>query len=177
MGIFARRVSIMPFSPYDFDNHVVTEIYDRKLGRWIMLDPTTDGYFVDESGAPLSLLQMREKFAKDEFVTFVRATDRLKDLPRLREKYVYYSSYICKNLFYFMVGTQCRFGPPEDYLTVCPAGYSIRSNLIANTRYRVNHLPGEYAEFIESAKQRLQQLEQSPERALTDVSVLLAAPV
>ena len=32
----------MPYSPYDFDNHVVVEIYDKK---WIMLDPTTDGIF------------------------------------------------------------------------------------------------------------------------------------
>ena len=53
LGIYARRVSIMPFSPYDFDNHVVAEIYDRTLEKWIMLDPTTDGYFIDETKTPL----------------------------------------------------------------------------------------------------------------------------
>ena len=62
LGIYARRVSIMPFSPYDFDNHVVTEIYDRELKKWIMLDATTDGYFVDENKTPLSLLEMQENF-------------------------------------------------------------------------------------------------------------------
>ena len=54
LGIYARRVCIMPFSPYDYDNHVVTEIYDRKLNKWIMMDPTSDGIFVDEKGTPLS---------------------------------------------------------------------------------------------------------------------------
>ena len=31
LGIYARRVYIMPYSPYDMDNHVVTEIYDLSL--------------------------------------------------------------------------------------------------------------------------------------------------
>ena len=47
----------MPYSPYDFDNHVVVEIYDKK---WIMLDPTIDGIFIDENRTPLSLLEIRE---------------------------------------------------------------------------------------------------------------------
>ena len=88
VGIYARRVWIMPFSPYDFDNHVVTEIYDRKQKKWIMLDPTTDGYFVNENKTPLSLLEMRDAFARARFVTFVRTTDSLRDLQRLKEKYM-----------------------------------------------------------------------------------------
>ena len=52
VGIYARRVRIMPYSPYDFDNHVVVEIYDQALEKWIMLDPTTDGYFIDEAKTP-----------------------------------------------------------------------------------------------------------------------------
>ena len=29
LGIYARRVRFLPYSPFDFDCHVVTEIYDR----------------------------------------------------------------------------------------------------------------------------------------------------
>ena len=47
LGIYARRVYIMPYSPYDGDNHVVSEIYDPELGKWVMLDPTTGCYFID----------------------------------------------------------------------------------------------------------------------------------
>ena len=33
----------------------VTEIYDRSQEKWCMLDPTTNGYLVDEKGTILSL--------------------------------------------------------------------------------------------------------------------------
>ena len=84
LGIYARRVKIMPYSPYDFDNHVVVEIYDKK---WIMLDPTTDGIFIDENRIPLSLLEIREKLANDKFVTYVKPKDKLVDLKKLKDKY------------------------------------------------------------------------------------------
>ena len=50
VGIPARRVWMYPASPYDTDNHVVTEIYDRRRGGWLALDPTTGAYFVGEEG-------------------------------------------------------------------------------------------------------------------------------
>ena len=89
LGIYARRVSIMPFSPYDLDNHVVTEIYDRTLKKWIMLDPTTDGYFVDDASTALSLLEMRNKFANAEFITFVYPVKKsyLCQIEKLALKY------------------------------------------------------------------------------------------
>ena len=58
LGIPARRVFIMPFSPYDTDNHVVNEIYDDTREKWVMMDPTTGGMFVDENRTPLSLIEM-----------------------------------------------------------------------------------------------------------------------
>ncbi len=176
VGIYARRVSIMPYSPYDFDSHVVTEIYARELKKWVMLDPTTDGYFVDEDGKPLSLLEMRKRFANGRFVTFVRAGDRLKDLPRLRKKYVDRSSYICKNLFYFRIGNRSGFGEPEFMLTFCPAGFSVRENMIQNARFRIGNMPEENIRFVAAAKEKLRKLESSAELAYTDVSVMYAAP-
>ena len=75
VGIYARRVSILPYSPYDGDNHVVTEIFDEDMGKWVMLDPTTDGFFVDEEGGILSVLELREKFARQDFATFAVCTE------------------------------------------------------------------------------------------------------
>ena len=63
LGIYARHVCIMPYSPYDIGSHVVTEIFDRSLEKWVMLDPTTDGFFIDENKVALSLFEMRDKFA------------------------------------------------------------------------------------------------------------------
>ena len=177
LGIYARRVSIMPFSPYDFDNHVVTEIYDRQLNKWIMLDATTDGYFVDENEVPLSLLEMRDKFANDAFITFVLSTSRLTDLKKLQQKYTYYNAYICKNLFYFSAERENRFGPGSSFVTFCPRHYSVRDNRIANAKYRISHMPGEYQDHTAYWKERLEKLETMEEPLKTCISVMQMAPI
>lgn len=176
LGIYARRVSIMPYSPYDFDNHVVTEIYDRSMKKWIMLDPTTDGYFVDAQKRPLSLLEMRAFFANDAFLTFVTASDRLRDLKKSAEKGAYYNAYICKNLFYFMTGTRNGFGPTDSWLVFAPEKFSVKDTNVANARFRCNHLPEEYAHLLGEMEARLERNLAAAEPEKTDISVLQAAP-
>ena len=163
LGIYARRVSIMPFSPYDFDNHVVAEIYDRTLEKWIMLDPTTDGYFIDESKTPLSLLEMRSKFANAEFITYVDSTSTLKDIHKLRNKYMYTNMYICKNLFYFRVEKYSTFGEKKSYLNFVPLHYAIKRTEQANLKYRIDNLPVEHEDFRKKLEERVSKLEQNQE--------------
>lgn len=67
LGIYARRVRFLPYSPFDFDCHVVTEIYDRSQEKWYMLDPTTNGYLVDEQGKG-SAEALPEKYRKDRLL-------------------------------------------------------------------------------------------------------------
>ena len=166
LGIYARRVRIMPFSPYDFDNHVVTEIYDRTLDKWIMLDPTTDGYFVDEAGTPLSLLEMRSKFANGEFVTFVLSTDSLKDIRKSSERHLSTNMYICKNLFYFQVEQYSTFGEKNSFLYFVPLHYSVKQTKQANLEYRIKNLPAEYEALRKDLIKRAEELarELEPQR-------------
>ena len=177
LGIYARRVSIMPFSPYDFDNHVVTEIYDKKLCKWIMLDPTTDGWFVDDTGKPLSLLEMRDKFATGNFVTFISSTDRIKDLSKIKDKYDGINSYICKNLFYFYVNKDSTFGFNGVNLVFVPKNYSIKENTIENMKYRINNLPEEYKDWIPKLEKKLKELEDCVEDERTNISSMIKAPI
>ena len=177
VGIFARRVSIMPFSPYDFDNHVVAEIYDRTLEKWIMLDPTTDGYFIDEAKTPLSLLEMREKFANAEFITYVSATDSLKDIKKLRDKYRITNTYICKNLFYFKAEQYSTFGEKKRYVYFVPRNYSIKATEQANLNYRIANLPAEYEDYRQKLKERISQMEAYQEPPRTDVQSMQKKPV
>lgn len=177
LGIYARRVGIYPYSPYDFDNHVVTEIFDREMNKWIMLDPTTDGYFVDESKMPLSLLEIRDKFANDEFVTFVTAADRMQDLKKCREKNMETNAYICKNLFSFRIDRQCRFGATDNRLVFAPEHYSVKSGEIANMKFRIHNIPEEYSETIPQWESRLAELEQSNEIARTHVDCMQKSPI
>lgn len=177
LGIYARRVFIMPYSPYDFDNHVVTEIFDREMNKWIMLDPTTDGYFVDGNKTPLSLLEMRERFAKAEFVTFALSTDTLRNLNRLREKYVEENAYICKNLFYFIVDQECRFDDSDHCLRFCPENYSMKANNLGNIQFRLRNMPEEYAEFKAYWENALQQAKDAEERPVTCLEMMKMSPI
>lgn len=176
LGIYARRVRIMPFSPYDFDNHVVTEIYDRHLAKWIMLDPTTDGYFIDADKTPLSLLEMRSKFANGEFITFVHSKDSLKDIRKLREKYLDTNQYICKNLFYFQVEQYSTFGEKGKFLHFVPLHFSIKETQQANLKYRMENLPADQEDFRASLIERADKLAAAPEPERTALSSLLKKP-
>ena len=176
LGIYARRVSIMPFSPYDFDNHVVAEIYDRTLEKWIMLDPTSDGYFIDETKTPLSLLEMRSKFANAGFVTYVSSMSSLKDIEKLRVKYADVNMYICKNLFYFKIEKHSTFGEKYEYLYVVPSHYSIKETKQANCKYRIANIPAEHEAYRKMAEKALTQLEQFQEPQRVAAESMLKKP-
>lgn len=177
LGIFARRVIIMPFSPYDFDNHVVAEIYDKTLQKWIMLDPTTDGYFIDDTKTPLSLLEMRSKFANAEFITFVLSTDSLRDIQKLRAKHLDTNMYICKNLFYFQVEQYSTFGEKDNFLQIIPLHYSVKKTKQANLKYRIDNLPAEYEDFRKKLEESVPRLEQFQEPQRTNVESMRKKPI
>ncbi len=102
LGIYSRKVWIMPYSPYDTDCHVVNEVWDSALGKWVMLDITNNQYWVDGNGTPLSVLEIRGMGAKQEFCTPVcpgESTD-LASLHSLREKHAGSFVYIMKNMVY-----------------------------------------------------------------------------
>ncbi len=176
VGIYARRVFIMPMSPYDFDNHVVTEIYDEERQKWVFMDPTTDGYFIDEEGTPLSVLEMRERFTRDAFVTHIKSTDEAANMRELREKYQEENAYICKNLFWIQVDSYNGFAAREDRLTFAPVGYSLKENRLAACRYRISHCPKEHQDMLESLYARLKEERDREELAYSDIALLLDPP-
>lgn len=177
LGIYARRVFIMPFSPYDFDNHVVAEIYDRELEKWIMLDPTSDGYFIDEEKTPLSLLEMRSKFANGEFVTYVQSAASLKDIQKLREKRTDANMYICKNLFWFQVEKFSGFGEKGEYLYFVPRNYSLRANREANLKYCLHNLLAEHDNLRRYYEDCLRKLQDYVEPPRTGVQAMEKKPI
>ncbi len=173
LGIYARRVTIMPYSPFDLDNHVVVEVYDNK---WVMLDPSTDGICVDENRNLLSLFEIREKLANNEFVTYTKSNDELDDLKKLREKYIDMTTYICKNLFYFVVDEDSTFGYTNQTLTFAPVNYSIKNKTIANLKYRIKNIPEEYGDLITNCKKRLENLSNSEEIEKTNIKSFIDSP-
>lgn len=172
VGIYARRVSILPYSPYDGDNHVVTEIFDEDMGKWVMLDPTTDGFFVDEEGGILSVLELREKFARQDFATFAVCTEDLSDLRKLRDRHMEDNAYYCKNLFRLLVDGYNGFGGGKLDLKFIPVGYDLKRNMIANAEYRIRKFPGSE----ESARKWIAKIEAEPDPVPAEPALLAAPP-
>jgi transglutaminase-like putative cysteine protease len=69
IGIKARTIYIMPFSPYDFDNHVVCEAWISDFNKWVMFDPTYNLY-VSFNDIPLNVYELRGSLANQEEVVF-----------------------------------------------------------------------------------------------------------
>lgn len=122
LGIYARKLWLMPLSSYDSECHVVNEVWDSQYGKWIMLDISNDIYWVDENAAPLSVLEIRDKIINEEFCTPVLADDDLKDLEKKRADSDYCYTYYVKNLAYleymdtYSVGeAQVCYLLPENY--------------------------------------------------------------
>jgi len=72
LGFMARTMYIMPFSPYDYDNHVVTHVFINDLKKWIMLDPTYSCYVMDREKNPLNIFEIRELLANQDYIVFNR---------------------------------------------------------------------------------------------------------
>lgn len=100
LGIYSRKVWIMPNSRYDSDCHVVNEVWDSSLNKWVMLDITNNEYWIDENSEPLSVLEIRTKGANQEFCTPVVVGEKTKDIQKLREKHIGDFLYIMKNMAY-----------------------------------------------------------------------------
>lgn len=120
LGIYSRKVWIMPYSEYDTDCHVVNEVWDTALGKWVMLDITNDEYWVDENGVPLSVLEIRQKGAMNEFCTPVHPGEATDDLHALKEKNIGSFLYIMKNMVYFEYCSEYSVGEITPFYLLAP---------------------------------------------------------
>lgn len=135
LGIFARRIGLYPNSPFDTDNHVVAEIYDRKRNKWIMLDPTSGGYFTDGKN-PLSCLEMRENFAFHAGGSIVLPRQKATSLEKLNERNVSWNFYYAKNCYYMTVETVSGFGENNSALVyLLPVGFDWKANRKQNADF------------------------------------------
>ena len=120
LGLYSRKVWIMPLSPYDSDCHVVNEVWDSSLNKWVMLDITNNQYWVDENGTPLSVLEIRRKGAEQAFCTPVCPGDDMKDLQKLQKKYMGNFVYIMKNMVYTEYCAEYGVGEIKPFYLLFP---------------------------------------------------------
>lgn len=134
LGIYSRKVWIMPYSDYDTDCHVVNEVWDSKLGKWVMLDITNNTYWVDGSNMPLSVLEIRAKAALREFCTPVEAGDNTKNLQKLKEKNIGNFLYIVKNMAWMEYCTEYTVGESKNYYILMPQNIPTEYELLISKK-------------------------------------------
>ncbi len=120
LGIYSRKVWIMPYSDYDTDCHVVNEVWDSTLNKWVMLDITNNTYWVDEDKTPLSVLEIRGKVALREFCTPIGMGDSTNNLQELKKKNIDNFLYIVKNMVWMEYCTEFTVGESENYYILMP---------------------------------------------------------
>jgi len=143
IGIKARKVFIMPCSPYDGDNHVVAQAYIKEMGKWVMFDPTLNAYISNEKGEYLSLLELRNHLA-DQTPVFFNKEAKYNDNEWTEESAKANIEYLAKNLFYFQMSEISTCSESSDptgslqnrLISLCPHGFNPKQIRISNVEYR-----------------------------------------
>ena len=95
-GLTARFVTCLPEDREDQDCHVVNEVWLPEQSKWAFIDSDMGGnYFTDQNGAPLNLLEIREKFVAGEHMLMH------PEFKEATSKHDYYYGYMAKNTYWF----------------------------------------------------------------------------
>lgn len=172
LKIPAHRVWIMPYSPYDMENHVVTEIYDDTLSKWVMLDVTSNGYFADAIGVPLSVVEIRRNFALNEVCDFIKTVSECaKVFSDKKAEAIYYERYFAKNSFWYVVEKNNTCGDDGERLYCIPKGFNRYAWTKQNLEYKLHCSPNNGA-----INQRLKVISEAEYKQVSSISILSLAP-
>ena len=105
LGFFSRRISGLP-SQFDGDTHSIVTVWSDTYDKWICLDPTFNTYFMDVSGKPMGILEVRDLYRSGQIPGFRSICIPKKWALKLSgvnfETYdLWYAVYMAKNCFRF----------------------------------------------------------------------------
>ena len=143
LGIYSRKLWINPNSVYDQECHVVNEVWDSALKKWVMLDITNNFYWVDGNGTPLSVLEIRDHLADQEFCTPVAPDDDLKNLESSRKRNYDKLLYIAKNMAYMYYCVENTVGESDEYFFLIPKAWEEDGNITCISREAIEKSPAE----------------------------------
>jgi hypothetical protein len=139
----ARTLHCLPFSPYDFDSHVVSMVWIESLKKWVMFDAGNNAYFTDENQMPLSPIEVRNHLSINS--CFVSNALQPRYETASEEKNASYMQYMAKNLFYFKFSAKNTFGTDlvdgQKTYHLTPLGFQVREREIAYCKYAINNSP------------------------------------
>ena len=130
LAIPARTVYIMPFAPYDCDNHVVTEVWTGE--SWVMLDPTCNCFAWDAQGNLLSVLGLRAALAARRKVAFNDSL-RYNGQPYSHEEH---RDYLSKDLCWLRMA-EVSGRTDSRFVTLSPITFDPHRHQLLNVQYRL----------------------------------------
>ncbi|MDW7657723.1 MAG: transglutaminase-like domain-containing protein [Bacillota bacterium] len=143
IGLLARTIHCLPFSPNDFDSHVVSMVYISSLSKWILFDPGNNAYFTNDAGMALSPLEIRHDLAVDN--VYINPDLQPHYNCDFSDKENSYKEYMAKNLFYIKCSAVNTFGTDQvkeqKTLHVAPKGFDIKTREISYCEYAIKNSP------------------------------------
>jgi hypothetical protein len=130
LGIQARALWLMPKNSNDMDNHVVVMVWLPEMGKWIMLDPSFNSYFLDANGNVLGPLETRKAIASAQSISLNQDA---------KHTYIGYLNYMAKDMCWFYSNKKSAFGAfggQRDTIYLCPADFDLNEWSAKNMRYR-----------------------------------------
>ena len=154
-GFKSRYVRCLPYDHRDVDCHVVTSVYSKTLDKWVMMDPTTEGYVKDEKGKLLSLKEFREALVNDEKL-YLNDEINWNGEKFEDEEYI---GYMAKNLFRFdSLQVNC-YGAEEledkRWIAFAPIGFDSCQTGIKNAKWMNENYDQIDEEFVENMSDKL----------------------
>jgi len=145
VGLTARTIHGLPFSPNDFDTHVVSMIYINELNKWVLFDQSNNAYFTNKNGTPLSPLEARDLLSRNEAVV----------CESIQKEVGIYKQYMAKNLFYIKFWAKNTYGTDliknQTTYHLVPVGFDIKGREIAYCEYAIKNCPDEIKKGWEEA--------------------------
>ena len=124
MGFNSRFVTCLPEDKTDTDCHVTNMVFSKTLDKWVYMDPTFQGYFMDEDSVLLNHMEIRQRLIEGRPLLLP------DDLNWNGTPYDHdqYRNYMTKNLFRFScpVGSEPGYESKESdlaWIHLNPAGY------------------------------------------------------
>jgi hypothetical protein len=129
LGFASRIIHLNPFAEAPRESHIVTCVYLRDVGCWVLMDPDMRGYIVDEQGAPIGVREVRARLSSGLPLYMNDDLDMAgtKWLPRRSQKALY-CWYLSKNCFRYDCPTRSEPGYESIpngrvYVQAIPDGY------------------------------------------------------
>ncbi len=130
IGIKATYITCMPKDSSDRDCHVVNQVWLPEIGKWVMIDSDSGGFYAtDDEGHLLSLQEIRECYIHDKHICYHPQFEDMADEDS------WYYDYMAKNTYWFSCWETPHFDqePPEGedvgrYIHLIPQRFKLFVN-------------------------------------------------